>query len=252
MLNEIGIGVQLYTLRNECEKDFFKTLERVAGIGYEGVELAGLYGKRPEEVKEKLDELGLDVVGHHVPFERIEQDLEQVIYEQMKLGNTRIVCPWLPSEMRNEESYQHVVDVLKEAAGKCAEHGMSISYHHHDFELEKDMKNSPLAMILDSDSTIQAEFDIYWLQRAGHDPIEWLQTYKGRTPVVHLKDRSDDANEDTVILGTGNIEIEKVLEVGPASGVQWWVVEQDECQLDPIESVSRSYRYLRKVEIKSE
>ncbi|MCA0986628.1 sugar phosphate isomerase/epimerase family protein [Guptibacillus algicola] len=249
MLNEIGVGVQLYTLRNECEKDFFKTLERVAGIGYEGVELAGLFGHRPEEVKERLDELGLEVVGHHIPFERIEQDLEQVIYEQMKLGNTRIVCPWLPPEMRNEESYERVADVLKDAVEKCVEHGMSISYHHHDFELEKKMTNSPLTMILDRDERIQGEFDIYWLERAGHNPVDWLKAYKGRTPVVHLKDRSDDGNEDTVILGTGNLAIQDVLEQGPESNVQWWVVEQDECQLDPIESISRSYRFLRKLEI---
>lgn len=250
-MSTIGVGVQLYTLRNECEKDFFKTLERVAGIGYEGVELAGLYGRRPDEVKEKLDELELEVVGHHIPFERIEQDLEQVIYEQMKLGNTRIVCPWLPPEMRNKESYERVANVLQDAVGKCAEHGMSISYHHHDFELEKEMTNSTLAMILDRDDRIQAEFDIYWLERAGHNPVDWLKAYKRRTSVVHLKDRSNDANEDTVILGTGNIAIQKVLEQGPDSNVKWWVVEQDECQLDPIESVSRSYRYLRKIEMKN-
>lgn len=250
-MSKIGVGVQLYTLRNECEKDFFKTLERVAGIGYEGVELAGLYGHAPEKVKEQLDNLGLEVVGHHVPFERIEQELEQVIYEQMKLGNSRIVCPWLSEEMRNEAGYKRVADVLSEASAKCAEHGMTVSYHHHDFELDKQMSTSPLATILDSDQSIQAELDIYWLSKSGHDPVEWLQAYEGRTPVVHLKDRSDDANEDTVILGTGNIAIDKVLKQGPSSKVQWWVVEQDECQLDPIESISRSYRYLRKAQITS-
>ncbi|WP_347548981.1 sugar phosphate isomerase/epimerase [Pseudalkalibacillus hwajinpoensis] len=250
-MDEIGVGVQLYTLRNECEKDFFETLVRVAGIGYEGVELAGLYGHEPEAVKEKLDELGLSVIGHHVPIERMERELDAVIGEQKALGNTRIVCPWLPPERRSSEDFAQVASVLKHVAAVCAQSDLQICYHHHDFELGHTLETSELYTILQADSSIQAEFDIYWLNQGGHDPVEWMNQFAGRTPIVHLKDRSDDEREATVILGTGNIHIEEVIQQGPTSGVKWWVVEQDECDYDPIESVTQSYQYLRKVQLEN-
>ena len=246
---EIGVGLQLYTLRNECEKDFFETLVRVEAIGYEGVELAGLHGHKPQEVKSKLDELGLSVIAHHVPIERIENELEAVIEEQKVLGNTRIVCPWLPPERRSTEDYKKVAEIMKYAALVCSKQGMEIAYHHHDFELGRSIEGSDLYRILDAHDAIQAEFDIYWLNQVGHDPVEWMQKFAGRTPIIHLKDRSDDEREATVILGTGNIAIEEVIEQGQACGVQWWVVEQDDCDFDPIESVTQSYKYLREIQL---
>ncbi|KMM37169.1 sugar phosphate isomerase/epimerase family protein [Guptibacillus hwajinpoensis] len=248
-MNEIGVGLQLYTLRNECEKNFFGTLERVAGIGYEGVELAGLYNYNPEEVKEKLDALDLAVIGHHIPIERIENDLDEVIKEQVALGNSRIVCPWLPPERRTSEDFKEVANIMKKAAAICAEHNLELCYHHHDFELGRNLDGSELYYILKADESIQAEFDIYWLNMVGHDPVEWMKKFAGRTPIVHLKDRSDDEREETVILGTGNIPIDEVLEQGKESGVKWWVVEQDNCDYDPIESVTQSYQYLRKLQL---
>ncbi|MGB8000019.1 MAG: sugar phosphate isomerase/epimerase [Anaerobacillus sp.] len=249
-MDEIGVGLQLYTLRNECEKNFFATLERVAGIGYEGVELAGLYSHDPESVKKKLDELDLEVIGHHIPIERIENELETVIHEQKILGNSRIVCPWLPPERRSHEDFRNVAELMKKAAKVCEGHNVEVCYHHHDFELGKNLDGSKLYDILQTDPLIQAEFDIYWLNQVGHDPVEWMKHFSGRIPVVHLKDRSDDDREATAILGTGNIPIEEVIEHGEASGVKWWVVEQDDCDYDPIESVTQSYQFLRKIQLK--
>ncbi|WLR61067.1 sugar phosphate isomerase/epimerase family protein [Guptibacillus hwajinpoensis] len=249
-MTEIGVGLQLYTLRNECEKDFFETLISVEAIGYEGVELAGLHGHEPSEVKNKLDELGLSVIGHHITIERIENDLETVIEEQKVLGNSRIICPWLPPERRSHEDFLKVAKIMKNAAEVCTEHQMELGYHHHDFELGRSIEGSELFGILEAHSSIQAEFDIYWLNQVGHDPVEWMQKFSGRTPIIHLKDRSDDEREATAILGTGNIAIQEVVEQGQVCGVKWWVVEQDDCDVDPIESVTQSYKYLREIQLK--
>ena len=43
MLKEMGIALQLYSVREDMEKDLPGTLRAVKAMGYEGVEFAGLY-----------------------------------------------------------------------------------------------------------------------------------------------------------------------------------------------------------------
>ena len=87
-----SIAVQLYTLHAECEKDFYGTLERVAGLGFNGVELAGYWGKEAEDLKATLDRLGLKAVSSHVPLERMEENLEAELEYLKAINCNNIVC----------------------------------------------------------------------------------------------------------------------------------------------------------------
>jgi sugar phosphate isomerase/epimerase len=93
---------------------------------------------------------------------------------------------------------------------------------------------------------VQTELDVYWLTKAGECPIEWLNRYKGRSPLVHLKDMTTDAEQFFAELGTGGVNIEAVLNAGDENGVKWWVVEQDMSRRTPIESIEISLNYLKR------
>ncbi|WP_449536509.1 sugar phosphate isomerase/epimerase family protein [Ferdinandcohnia sp. Marseille-Q9671] len=247
-MTDIPVGIQMYTLRNECEKDFFGTLRKVAELGYDGVELAGLGGFTAQEVKEALDKLNLKVAGSHVSLAELETNLERVIEEQKVLGSQYLVCPYILPDQRNEESYKALISFLQEAGEVCLREGISLCYHNHDFELEplSDGKTALESIFTNTNPEfVKAELDVYWLTKAGEDPVEWMQRYRNRTPLIHLKDMTLDEEKFFAELGTGGVNLEGILQIGKENGVKWWIVEQDECRRDPLESIKMSLDFLK-------
>jgi sugar phosphate isomerase/epimerase len=248
-MKQIPIALQMYTLRNESANDFKGTLEKVAKLGYEGVELAGYGDLTVREVRQVLDDLGLKAASSHIPLAELRADTAKVIDEQKELGSSYVVCPYLVSEERTEKDYYRLIDDLNVIGEKCADEGITLCYHNHDFELAA-LSNGRTALetILNETNPewVKAEFDIYWLTFAGEKPVEWLDRYSDRSPLVHLKDMTTDGERFFAELGTGGVDLESVLEFGHGGSVDWWIVEQDECRNPPIESVKRSLGFLKK------
>jgi sugar phosphate isomerase/epimerase len=252
-MKRIPVSVQMYTLREESSKDFIGTLSKVADIGYQGVEFAGFGGMPAKEMKAVLSDLGLCVSSSHVGIKALEEELEHVISYQVELGGKHIVCPSFPAERRNQfDEYLKLADFLNLAGEKCRKSGLTLSYHNHDFELNCSQEGkSALQVLLEETNpeNVKIEFDVYWLQRAGEDPVQWLKKYAGRTPLIHLKDMTKDDRQFFAELGTGCMDLKSILEQGQPSEVEWWVVEQDICLRDPFESISMSLEYLKRGKI---
>ncbi len=247
-VNQIPIAVQMFSLREEAEKDFEGTLRKVAELGFDGVELAGYGNFTAQEVRNFLDKYGLKAAASHVSIDELESELERVIEEQIILGSNYIVCPYLAEDRRNDREYLALPSLLNEIGEKCKRHGLTLCYHNHDFELKtiSDGRKA-LEVILDSTDPdkVKAEFDVYWLKKAGENPISWLEKYEGRTPLVHLKDMTLDDEQFFAELGTGGVEIESILEKGNDLKVDWWIVEQDATRLTPFSSMEISMSYLK-------
>ncbi|MFC0187506.1 sugar phosphate isomerase/epimerase family protein [Fictibacillus aquaticus] len=248
-MKNIPIALQLYTLREASEKDFIGTLKRVADIGFDGVEFAGYGGLDTKELRNVIDSLGLSAASSHVPLEDLRNNLERSIEQQLILGSKYIVCPYLEENEREEKDYIQLIELLNRAGEKCADHGISLCYHNHDFELKKlSDGRTALQTILEETNPawVQAEFDIYWITYAGQEPADWIKRYNNRTPLVHLKDMTTDSERFFAELGTGGVQLSSVLDIGEAANVDWWVVEQDVSRRDPFESVAISLDYLKK------
>jgi sugar phosphate isomerase/epimerase len=247
-MKNIPVAVQMYTLREESENDFAGTLKKVAELGFDGVEFAGYGGLSAKEVKTLLDELGLRAAASHVPLEYLENNLSQVIEDMKILESKYIVCPYLMPDRRNEQDYLALISLLNHAGETCQLEGITLCYHNHDFELARlsDGRMALEAIFEDTNKDhVKAEFDIYWLTKAGEKPIEWINRYKNRTPLIHLKDMTTDAEQFFAELGTGGVDLEAVLNIGEEAGVDWWVVEQDISRRTPLESIEISINYLK-------
>jgi sugar phosphate isomerase/epimerase len=245
---KIPIAVQMYTLRAEAEQNFAGTLKKVAELGFDGVEFAGFGGLTAKEVKILLDEYGLRVAACHVPLEELEANLDTVIEEQKIIGSNYVVVPFLMPERRTEEDYQALISFLNEAGEICRREGITLCYHNHDFELEPltDGRKALEAIFDDTEEkNVKAELDIYWLTKVGESPVAWLNRYKKRTPLVHLKDMTTDEEQFFAELGTGGVDVEAVLNIGEETGVEWWIVEQDMTRRQPFESIEISLKYLK-------
>ena len=242
------IGLQMFSLSEESEADFVGTLKKVAEMGYDGVEFAGYGGYTAQELKKILQDLDLKAAASHVSIDILEKELGQVITYQQEIGNKHIVCPFLLPERRSEKDYYELVPILNHIGKTCHEAGITFSYHNHDFELDT-LSNGQkaLEMLLGETNPewVQTEFDIYWLTKAGEDPVEWIKRYHNRTPLIHLKDMTTDSEQFFAELGTGGVDLDGVIRQGSTSNVEWWIVEQDQSRQSPLVSVEQSLNHLK-------
>lgn len=238
------IALQLWSVKEACEDDFFGTLEKVAEMGYDGVEFAGYYGKSPSEIKTKLAELGLEVAGSHISKEMLEAELEDVIVFERELGNKFIICPYADFETKQE--WLSFAEKLREITKTIQQAGMQFGYHNHAHELEKVDDAIILENLLGNVPEMIAELDTYWIEYAGVGVIPFIEKYRNRVPLVHIKDKSKTSKESTII-GEGILDISGYVKTAIASGTKWLIIEQEAFEEDPLISVAKGYTYLANV-----
>lgn len=252
-MKRMGVGVQLFTLREQLEADFEGTLRHVAGLGYEGVEFFH-YGDIPaEKMRVLLDELGLKAIGTHIPFTKLKEDVNSEIAYLKTIGAQYAVCPWLAPEDRDVDSWrQHLVD-LAQIARTCTEQDITFLYHNHDFEfstlIDGEMVFEKLFNSIPA-TDLKVEMDIGWVQYSGIDPVNYIAKYAGRLPLLHLKDflkesRDPEKSIDTVELGQGSLPLTDIIKAASEADVEWIIVEQDSCTNPPLESIETSLNWVK-------
>ncbi|GIP37400.1 sugar phosphate isomerase [Paenibacillus sp. J31TS4] len=244
------LAAQLYTVRDEAKADFPGVLREIRAMGYAGVQISGLHGYEPERIAEVLRETGLQAAGMHVSYAELDQELDEVLRQARLFGTVDLVCPFLTDDMRNEAGYRDVRRFLNEVARKVESGGFRVSYHNHAFEFETEVDGrNALDYLLEPvpDNKLLAEIDVYWVKKAGRDPLSYLEPYRGRMPILHLKDMSRDEKQSYAEVGTGVIDFVPILKWGEAYGVDWYAVEQDVCPGNPLDSLRTSLGNLHRM-----
>lgn len=266
------IALQLYSVRDELEKDFVGTLKKVKALGYDGVEFAGLYGHKPLDVKEILKDVDLSAVSAHVPFIELIANPQKVISEYVEIGCKYIAIPYLTPEYRpGAEKFNEVIEGAKIIGKAAKDFGVTLLYHNHDFEFEKIDGQYALDILYKNVSSelLQTEIDTCWVNVAGENPSAYIRKYAGRSPVVHLKDFvmpgkkpekmyeligiTDDKKETETKafefrpLGLGVQNFPEILKACNDAGANWIVIEQDSPSMDKtsIECAQISINYLK-------
>ncbi len=213
---DINLGLQLYSIRNETERDFFGALEGVARMGFTGVEFAGYGSIRAGEMRAKLDSLGLFTTSVHHGHDDLMKRLDEIIAYNRTLGNNNIVCAGSP--FGDWETCGRVTTELREISRRLAAHGMKLYYHNHSHEFvkfEQDGGRYAYDVVMEGLGDVGVQLDIYWLYRAGVDAIEYLDKYKDRT---------------------GKVEIKKIVSHAQSLGVKQFILE-DESESDQLGAV---------------
>jgi sugar phosphate isomerase/epimerase len=240
-------AIQLHTLRKEFEQDFAGVLRELAAMGWAGVQTAQLFNHDPREVAAVLAETGLQTAGMHVDYDRLVNQLDIVLSEAALLKTRDLICPALPKMLRNEQGFKEAKGVLNEIAQKVKQNQFRIHYHNHAYEFETSIDGiSALTYLLDitDGSDIYAEPDVYWVKKSGIDPMTFIEQYPNRISYIHLKDMTHENNAEFTEIGTGIIDFKPILEWGEKHGIEWYVVEQDQCKDSAIDSVAISYTHL--------
>lgn len=245
------IGIQMYSLRDQTEIDFLATLEKVAKIGYKAVEFTGYFKMPAKELKSKLDEVGLIAPSVHVPLnfsdkKNMESDFAGQIEYARELDVSYIVTPWVPlPELPTMDNVQYLVEVFTKCASQVRAAGMQYGYHNHEFEfkmLEKKPAIDHILLKVPEDQMIM-EFDLGWIYIAGYKPVDYLKKYKGRIPLVHLKDFSKGRKDAEI--GKGEVGYDQLIHELEPAGVQYMFVEQEQYESSSLESAANNYRFLK-------
>jgi sugar phosphate isomerase/epimerase len=245
-----GIGVQLYTVRRELERDFDGTLARVAEIGFREVEFAGYMGRPPARVRAALERHRLAAPASHVAFEAVaDGTIARTLGEAAEAGHRWIVVPWLPTEARGSlDAWRRTAELLARAGERARRAGLRLAYHNHDFELPPVDGRVPLELLLDeTDPTVDFELDLFWLVRGGGDPLEWFARYPGRFPLVHAKDSAGAPEHRMVDVGAGTLDFARILgdEARQKAGIEHVFVEHDE-PANAFATIRAGYEHLRR------
>ncbi|HEX8236534.1 MAG TPA: sugar phosphate isomerase/epimerase [Abditibacteriaceae bacterium] len=245
------IGLQLYTLRDLTGSDMAGVLKQVADMGYEGVEPAGYGNMDALTIKRVLDDCGLKVVGNHMGFSALNDNLQGVIDDNLLLDNRYIVCPSIPRDQRTSaEGYKKFAETLNEIGARLNSNDMILCYHNHAFEFEDRFDGQYGLDILYENSEpqfLQAEIDTYWVQKGRVDPASYIRKYAGRAPLIHIKDMANDEKESFAEIGTGKLNWPDIFAAAEEGGATALIVEQDVCPGDPIDSVRLSIENLKKM-----
>lgn len=240
-------GIQLYTIRDPLEADYAGTLARVAQIGYREVETYfNFFGHTPAQVRGMLDAAGLRSPTGHYSVPGLRDGLGEILQAARTLGQQYIVCAHPnPLPHRTLDDFRALADLLDDVGARVREAGLRFAYHNHGFDLEPIAGQAPMVMLLDrvKPENVEIQLDLYWAVHAGHDPIAFLDRFRGRVHSVHIKDLG--RNREMVDVGEGVINFGHILEHAASTGVRHAFVEHG-TSTDTLATVARSYRYLRR------
>jgi sugar phosphate isomerase/epimerase len=258
-MKKMKIALQVYSVRDEAAKDFLGTLKQIKEMGYDGVELAGLYGMSAAEVRAALDEVGLPAISAHVPYDELVENAYDTVAAYKQIGCEYIAIPYLQDNLRpGTDAFPHVIEEIARIGKVCKEQGIQLLYHNHEFEFAP-MDDGSYALdymyAKVPEDLLQTEIDTCWVNYAREDPAAYVRKYTGRAPVVHLKDfftvGSKGWNQpregfEFRPVGHGTQDMPAILEASSDAGADWVVVEQDMSpQRPPMRAAQMSIDYLR-------
>lgn len=257
--NQVG-GLALYTLRDSMAINPKATLKAVADAGYAYVESADyakgkFYGMTPAEFKSTLDSLGLTAISAHMGRVTLK-NADQLIADVKAAGITYFVIPVPPMGMFTFDpatqtlgmkgTADELVTIMNTLGEKCHKAGLKLLYHNHDFEFKPLADGTVIEEVLlekCNPEWVNFQMDLYWVTKANASALTYFEKYPGRFKAWHVKDMDKEGKFAPV--GTGTIDFKTILAQKEKSGMEFYLVEQDQTfGLDPMETIKISHKGL--------
>ncbi|WP_454803321.1 sugar phosphate isomerase/epimerase family protein [Mucilaginibacter phyllosphaerae] len=255
-----GIGLQLYSLRDELPKDVKGVIAKVAQAGYKEVETYGyskqngFWGLTAQEFSALLKWHGLKTPSGHYGMDEYftsgkMDELNSYIEAAKITGQTYIVIPSLNHELiKTAADFKSIAAKMNKVAAICKSHGLKLGYHNHNFEWhEVDGTTFYDTILAETDPKLVAmEMDIYWVVRAGKNPVEIFKKHPGRFAMVHIKDMDKANHELNTEIGSGAVDYKTILGQAKLAGIKHYIVEQENfTNISWYDSIAKSNAYLK-------
>jgi sugar phosphate isomerase/epimerase len=254
-------GLQLYSLREQLPKDAKGVIAKVAAAGYKQVETFGyskehgFWGLSAAEFKKLLSTNGLTTPSGHYGMDSFLKsgnisEIDDAIEAATILEQGYVTIPYISPDLRqNANDIKSLTNWVNVAAKRVQNAGLKLGYHNHNFEFEP-VEGSMLMDVLLKNTDpdlVDFEMDLYWVVRAGQDPVKWIENYPGRFKLIHVKDMDKTDPKLNTEVGSGSIDFQEIFAVTKSEDVKYYIVEQENYKIDPYASIAQSNKYLREV-----
>jgi sugar phosphate isomerase/epimerase len=226
---EIPLSLQLYSVRGDCGRDVDATMEKVAKMGFKGVEFAGYYkyGGKPKELRQKLDDLGLKAAGTHIGTGQLRGDgLKRTAEWHQIIGCKFLIVPG-DGDFTHPEKSKALAETMNKAAEVLKPMGLACGYHNHTGEFKKEGDKTYWDLFAERTSVdVVLQQDCGWTAAAKLNPAELVRRYPGRTRITHFKPHAERGKK--AFIGEDSVDWPAVIaacrEVG---GTEWITIEQE-------------------------
>jgi sugar phosphate isomerase/epimerase len=241
---KIPVGLQLYSVRDQCAKDLPGTLAAVAKIGYKNVEFAGYYDRSAKELRQMLDDNGLKACGTHTPYESVLGDkLKETIEFNHIIGNRFLIVPWM--EGKSKQDWLDHAKLFNEIADKVKPEGQWVGYHAHSHDFEKfDGESAWDIFFGNTKPEVIMQLDTSNCRDGGADPVAVLKKYPGRARTIHIK---ASGGGPEAVIGEDKVDWPAVFAWCESQGGTRVYVVEHETSKDPIDAARRNFEALRKM-----
>lgn len=278
------VGLQIYTLGDDAAKDIDATFARVAQIGFRDIELPGLLGRKPADLKAAADRAGLRLSSIHLPLQGMPggsglslMSAPQKIADDLgALGIFQGVAPIapFPPDFRPQKGedmkaaigrsfaaagkahWQRAAATLNERAAALRPFGILVGYHNHNIEFAPVEGTTGWDVLVSETDPrlVHFEVDVGWVSAAGLDPVAFLRSHAGRCRWMHVKDVKASTQANYVLamdpseVGSGRLDWARILPAARAAGVEHFYLEQEPPFTMPrIDAAAKGYQFLSRL-----
>lgn len=266
------LGVQLWSVNEELDRDFDGTLRALARLGFVEVETAGLHGRTPAAFRTAAARAGLRLVSAHYSMPELFADAPARIAEARALGVRWIVASspradrplrqgdWIPAihDAMTLDAWRANAARLNAVAPLARRAGLQLAYHNHPIEFDRyDGQRGYDVLLAHTDpALVKLELDVAWAVAGGADPVALLRDHPGRFRLLHVKGLMTrppvgryGSDFRTGVVGRDDVvDWARVIAAARAAGVRHAFVEQEPPHLRPImQSLAACRDYLRRL-----
>lgn len=254
---DMKIGIQLYSIREIIGKDVDGFLAKIAKAGYSDVETYGgqFFGLEPKAFRGLLKKNKLTSLSGHYGMDKFllnngADDEVKILVEKAKgVGQEYLtVSSFSHKDVKTPGDYKRVAERFNKGGEICKKMGIKLGYHNHNTEF--DPLNGGISgydvLLKETDpALLKMELDLYWAVRGGQDPVEMFKKYPGRFEMWHVKDMDKSKSNRNTEIGNGSIDFKRIFANAKLSGMKHFYMEQENFDMDPIESITKSSSYIK-------
>lgn len=246
-----NIALQLYTVRDDLQKDFVGTLKAVAKMGYAGIEGGGTGPLTVSDFKKLMQDLKLNPIGAHAGLNGLEGPRGELTLAMYAEIGTKFIA--ISEHKEDADGWRKLGKKMDEVGKAAKSKGITFQYHNHAHEFEKLGGEFALDILLGSAGRayVGSQLDVGWVQRAGENPVAWLEKLGDRVKTVHIKDTTAGPKPEWTEVGNGIVDFKAVHSASQELGIDWYIVEQDTCARPPLESAAISLQNILKISTSS-
>lgn len=240
-------GCQLYSIRDILPKDPKGNMKALAEMGYKYFESYGadpLWGMTPSDAKKFFGDIGVKMVSAHVGLPDSTDELMEKCAEG---GLKYMICPGIGPQ-KSKEAWLQKADEFNKKGEMAKKHGLMYGYHNHSYSFT--MNNGAMGQKLLLENTdpklVCFELDMCWSEAAGADTSGHLRENKGRYKLCHIKQLlSKEGKHVQTDLVKGVIDYKSILLTAKNTGMECYLVEQEEYPISPMDSMKSNAEYLK-------